>query len=149
MQFTPSSIDTTKGSADWFTGDAYIDPVAVPSGSSRVQSGVVHFAPGARTHWHTHEHGQTIYVTEGVGRCQRHDGPVVEIRPGDRVYFEPGESHWHGAAPNRFMSYVFVQYIGDTGSLGVFTDPVPDDQYNRDPMPKHRTSGARWRQQHG
>ena len=61
----------------------------------------MHFTPGARTVWHTHPHGQTIFVTEGVGLCQREGGPIETIRPGDRVFFEPGENHWHGAAPNR------------------------------------------------
>src|SRR4029453_5876567 len=67
---------------------------------------LVHFTPGARTAWHTHPHGQTIFVTEGVGLCQRDGGPIEAIRPGDRVFFEPGENHWHGAAPDRFMAHI-------------------------------------------
>jgi quercetin dioxygenase-like cupin family protein len=74
-----------------------------PAGSSTFAAASVHFTPGARTAWHTHPHRQTIFVTEGVGLCQREGGPIEEIRPGDRVFFEPGENHWHGAAPNRFM----------------------------------------------
>ena len=99
MQITRSSIDTQKGPADWFTGDVYIDAVAAPAGTSTFAAALVHFTPGARTAWHTHPHGQTIFVTEGVGLCQREGGPIEEIRPGDRVFFEPGENHWHGAAP--------------------------------------------------
>ncbi|MGH2868287.1 MAG: cupin domain-containing protein [Solirubrobacteraceae bacterium] len=99
MQITSSSIDTAKGPADWFTGDVYIDPVAAPARTSTFAAANVHFTPGARTAWHTHPNGQTIHVTEGVGLCQHEGGPVEVIRPGDRVFFEPGENHWHGAAP--------------------------------------------------
>jgi quercetin dioxygenase-like cupin family protein len=76
MQITRSSLPTTKGPGDWFTGDVYIDAIAAPTGPSRLGAALVHFTPGARTAWHTHPRGQTIYVTEGVGRCQRHGGPV-------------------------------------------------------------------------
>ena len=82
MQITRSSIDTQKGPADWFTGDVYIDAVAAPAGSSGFAAAAVHFTPGARTAWHTHPHGQTIFVTEGVGLCQREGGSVEVIRPG-------------------------------------------------------------------
>src|SRR4051812_30301971 len=99
MQITRSANDTVKGPDDWFTGDVYVDTVAGAE-ASNVQAANVHFTPGARTAWHTHPHGQFIYVTEGVGRCQREGGPIEEIRPDDRVFFEPGENHWHGAAPN-------------------------------------------------
>ena len=108
--------DTQKGPADWFTGDVYIDAVAAPEATSTFAAAAVHFTPGARTAWHTHPHGQTIYVTEGVGRCQREGGPIEEIRPGDRVFFEPGENHWHGAAPNRFMVHIAMQQNDDSGS---------------------------------
>src|SRR4051812_41800218 len=103
MQITRSSITTQKGPADWFTGDVYVDAVAAPAGTSTFASALVHFTPGARTAWHTHPHGQTIFVTEGVGRCQPEGGPIEVIRHGDRVFFEPGENHWHGAAANRFI----------------------------------------------
>jgi quercetin dioxygenase-like cupin family protein len=109
MQITRSSIDTQKGPADWFTGDVYIDAVAAPAGTSTFAAANVHFTPGARTAWHTHPHGQTIFVTEGVGLCQREGGPVEVIRPGDRVFFEPGENHWHGAASNRFMVHIAMR----------------------------------------
>src|SRR5207237_6249414 len=81
MQITRSGIDTQKGPADWFTGDVYIDAVAAPAGTSTFAAAAVHFTPGARTAWHTHPHGQTIFVTEGVGRCQREDAPAEDISP--------------------------------------------------------------------
>jgi quercetin dioxygenase-like cupin family protein len=89
----------------------------------------VHFTPGARTAWHTHPYGQTIYVTEGIGRCQRDGGPIEVIHPGDRVYFEPGENHWHGAAPNRFMTHLAMQEVDDSGSPVVWGRHVSDDEY--------------------
>ncbi|HUA46488.1 MAG TPA: cupin domain-containing protein [Solirubrobacteraceae bacterium] len=130
MEITRSSIDTGNGQPDWFTGNVYVDPIVGGTETSRVGGGLVHFTPGARTHWHTHPHGQTIYVTEGVGRCQREGGPIEEIRPGDRVFFEPGENHWHGAAPNRLMVHIAIQQLDEDGSAGTFGDPVTDEQYN-------------------
>src|SRR3954470_23809103 len=108
MQIIHGSIDTQKGPADWFTGDVYIDAVAAPAGTSTFAAAAVHFTPGARTAWHTHPHGQTIFVTEGVGLCQREGGPIEELRPGDRVFFEPGENHWHGASPSRLMVHIAI-----------------------------------------
>jgi quercetin dioxygenase-like cupin family protein len=130
MQITRSSPDTTKGPPDSFTGDVYIDAVAVPAGTSTVAAAHVHFTPGARTAWHTHPHGQTLYVTEGVGLCQREGGPVEVIRPGDRVFFEPGENHWHGAAPNRFMAHFAMQQVDDTGSQVTWGRRVTDEEYD-------------------
>ena len=98
-----------------FTGSVYIDTVAEQTGPSRLAAGMVHFAPGARTTWHTHPNGQTIFVMEGVGLCQRRGGPIEAIRPGDRVFFEPNEDHWHGAAPNRFMTHLAMQQADDEG----------------------------------
>jgi quercetin dioxygenase-like cupin family protein len=85
--------------------------------------------PRARTAWHTHPHGQTIFVTEGAGLCQREGGPVEVIRPGDRVFFEPGENHWHGAAPNRFMVHIAMQQNDESGSPVTWGEHVTDDQY--------------------
>ncbi len=129
MQITRSSIATQKGRADWFTGDVYIDTVADRAGTSTFAAASVHFAPGARTAWHTHPHGQTIFVTEGVGRCQREGGPVEIIRPGDRVFFEPEERHWHGAAPDRFMVHIAMHQLDDAGSAVTWGEPVTDEQY--------------------
>jgi quercetin dioxygenase-like cupin family protein len=129
MQITRSTADTQKGSADWFTGDVYVDTVAVPAGSSSFGAALVHFMPGARTAWHTHPHGQTIYVIEGVGFCQREGGPVETIRPGDRVFFEPGERHWHGASPNRLMVHIAMHQNDESGSPVTWGDHVSDEQY--------------------
>jgi quercetin dioxygenase-like cupin family protein len=131
MQIT-RDIETQNGPAEWFTGDVYIDPVAAPEATSTFAAAAVHFTPGARTAWHTHPHGQTIFVTEGAGLCQREGGPVEVIRPGDRVFFEPGENHWHGAAPNRFMVHIAMQQNDESGSgwVGVvWGDHVTDEQY--------------------
>jgi quercetin dioxygenase-like cupin family protein len=129
MEITRSSLDTQPGPSDWFTGTVYIDAVAAPSGTSRVSSALVHFAPGARTAWHTHPFGQTIFVVEGVGRCQREGGPIEEIRPGDRVRFEADENHWHGAAPNRFMAHVAIQEADQQGSPADWGRHVTDEEY--------------------
>ncbi len=133
MQITRSSVDTMKGPADWFTGDVYVDAVAVPSPPSRTAAANVHFAPGARTAWHTHPLGQTIFVTEGIGRCQRRGGPVEVIRPGDRVFFEPGEDHWHGAGPDRFMAHIAIQETDESGSPVNWGRHVTDEEYATDP----------------
>ncbi|HEV3128416.1 MAG TPA: cupin domain-containing protein [Solirubrobacteraceae bacterium] len=133
MQITRNSLDSVTGPSDWFTGIVYIDPVATPAEPSRVQAASVHFTPGARTAWHTHPYGQTIFVTEGVGRCQRRGGPVEEIRPGDRVHFEPDEDHWHGAAPNRLMTHIAIQEVDDTGSPVTWGEHVSDAEYGAAP----------------
>ena len=129
MQITPSSIATTPGPADWFTGAVYIDAVAAPTGGSRLSASSVHFTPGARTAWHTHPNGQTIFVTEGLGRAQRRGGPVEAIRPGDRVFFEPGEEHWHGAAPDRFMTHLAVFDVDGEGASATWGAHVTDEEY--------------------
>ena len=133
MQITRSSIDTMAGPGDWFTGAVYIDTVATPSEPSRLQAASVHFTPGARTAWHTHPLGQTIYVLEGVGLVQREGGPVEIIRPGDRVFFEPGENHWHGATPNRFMLHIAMQELDDTGTFVTWGEHVSDEEYGAPP----------------
>ena len=129
MEITRNSTETALGPREWFTGTVYIDTLAMPSEPSRLQAASVHFTPAARTAWHTHPFGQTIYVTEGVGLCQRRDGPVEVIRPGDRVFFEPGEDHWHGAAPNRFMTHIAMQEVDDDGRPVTWGDHVTDDEY--------------------
>lgn len=129
MQITHTGPDTGAGPSDWFTGSVYIDSIAAPSESFRVGAALVHFTPGARTAWHTHPNGQTIFVLEGIGRCRRRGGPVEEIRPGDRVFFEPGEEHWHGAAPNRFMLHVAIQQVDDEGIAVTWLEHVTDEEY--------------------
>ena len=133
MQVTRSSIPTGPGPGDWFTGAVFLDPVAAPSGGSRLRATSVHFTPGARTAWHTHPNGQTIYVTEGVGLAQRRGGPVEVIRPGDRVVFEPGEDHWHGAAPDRFMTHLAMLEVDADGQSAVWAEHVTDGEYRATP----------------
>ena len=123
MHITRNSIDTNAGPSEWFTGNVYVDTVATPSEQSRLSASSVHFTPGARTAWHTHPNGQTIYVLEGVGLAQRRGGPVEVIRPGDRVFFEPGEEHWHGAAPNRFMTHLAMLEVDDEGNSATWGRP--------------------------
>ncbi len=126
MEITRSSLDTTLGPSEWFSGAVYIDGVAAPTDDSRVSASWVHFTPGARTAWHTHPHGQTIFVIEGVGRCQKRGGSVEEIRPGDRVFFEPGEEHWHGAIESRFMSHIAIVQVGEDGHPAAWLEHVTD-----------------------
>jgi quercetin dioxygenase-like cupin family protein len=133
MQITRNTLETAAGPADWFTGSVYIDTVAVPTEAAPVGAAVVHFTPGARTAWHTHPHGQTIWVTEGVGLCQREGGPIEVIRPGDRVFFEPGEHHWHGAAPTRLMTHIAIQQADESGSPVTWGEHVSDEQYGQAP----------------
>ena len=133
MQITRNSAETVAGPTDWFTGAVYVDAIGAPSGASRVSASSVHFTPGARTHWHTHPNGQSIWVTEGVGLCQRRGGPVEVIRPGDRVFFEPGEDHWHGAAPTRFMTHIAIVQVDDEGTPAAWGDPVSDEEYGAAP----------------
>ena len=133
MQIMRSSIETARGSSDWFTGAVYIDTIAVPADSSRLAAAAVHFSPGARTAWHKHPHGQTIWVFEGVCLCQRRGERIEVIRPGDRVFFEPGEEHWHGAAPLRFMAHVAMQQVDAEGNAATWGDHVTDEEYSAPP----------------
>ena len=134
MQITRSDDrETGHGPADWFTGEVHVDSIAAPSAGSQIGSANVHFTPGARTAWHTHPRGQTIWVTEGVGLCQREGGPIEVIRPGDSVFFEPGENHWHGAASTRFMAHVAMQQADDEGNVVAWGRHVSDDEYARAP----------------
>ena len=127
MQITRSSNDTIAGPPDWFTGSVYLDMVARPTEPSRVQAANVHFSPGARTAWHTHPFGQNIYVIEGVGLCQRRGGPIEVIRPGDSVFFDAGEDHWHGATLNRFMAHIAIQEADDDGNAVTWGEHVTDE----------------------
>ena len=129
MQITRNTLDTNLGPSEWFAGSVYLDPVAAPAGSSRVSATCVHFTPGARTAWHTHPNGQTIWVIEGVGLCQRRGGPVETIRPGDRVLFEADEEHWHGAAPNRLMVHVAINEGDAEHAVVQWGTPVTDEEY--------------------
>jgi quercetin dioxygenase-like cupin family protein len=134
MQMTRNSPETSRGPDEWFTGTVYIDTLATATEQSRLTASAVHFTPGARTAWHTHPYGQTIYVTEGIGRCQQRGAPIETIRPGDRVFFEPGEEHWHGAAPNRFMTHIALQGVDETGSPVTWGEHVSEDEYGGPPV---------------
>jgi len=129
MKITRNSIETAAGPTEWFTGAVYVDAVATPSAASRLTASSVHFTPGARTAWHTHPYGQTIYVTEGVGLAQRRGGPIEVIRAGDRVFFEPGEDHWHGAAPARFMTHLAMFEVDEDGRSATWGAHVSDEEY--------------------
>ena len=132
MQITRNALETGAGPADWFTGTVYIDTISTP-GASPVGAAAVHFTPGARTAWHTHPQGQTIWVTEGIGLCQREGGPIEVIRPGDRVFFEPGENHWHGAAPTRLMTHVAIHVADASGNTVTWGEHVTDEHYRQAP----------------
>jgi quercetin dioxygenase-like cupin family protein len=131
MDITRNGMDTASGPSDWFTGDVFIDTVATPSGSSRVTASAVHFTPGARTAWHTHPNGQTLYVLEGLGLCQRRGGPIETIRAGDRVFFEAGEEHWHGASATRVMMHIAMLQVDDEGNAATWGEHVTDEEYGR------------------
>ena len=129
MEITRNTLDTTTGLREWFTGQVYVDTLAAPSDGSVIAASSVHFTPGARTAWHTHPKGQTIYVTEGVGRVARRGGQVESIGPGDRVFFAPGEDHWHGAAPKRFMTHVSLVEVDELGNSATWGPQVTDEEY--------------------
>ena len=117
-----------KGPTDWFTGNVRIDPLFSPPDPARVAGSLVTFEPGARTEWHTHPLGQTLFVTAGLGWAQREGGQVEEIRPGDVVWFAPGEKHWHGATPITGMSHIAIQEKLN-GSAVTWLEHVSDAQY--------------------
>jgi quercetin dioxygenase-like cupin family protein len=123
-----------KGPSDWFTGTVRVDPLFEAPEPARVRGASVTFEPGARTAWHTHPLGQTLIVISGLGRVQRWGGQIEEIRPGDVVWFEPGEKHWHGASPTTAMIHVAVQEALE-GKVVDWMEKVSDEQYNG-----HRTS---------
>jgi quercetin dioxygenase-like cupin family protein len=119
---------STKGQAEYFTGVVRIDPLFPASAPARAAGKAVTFEPGARTAWHTHPLGQILIVTMGCGRAQREGGPIEEIRPGDVVFFAPGEKHWHGAAPATAMTHIAIQEALD-GKAVDWMEKVSDEQY--------------------
>jgi len=122
------SRPSAKGPAEYFTGTVRVDPLFEAADPARVRGASVTFEPGARTAWHTHPLGQTLIVMSGIGRVQRLGGVVEEIRPGDVVWFEPGEKHWHGASPTVAMTHIAVQEALD-GKVVEWMEQVSDDQY--------------------
>lgn len=123
---------STKGPSDWFTGTVRIDPLFTAPEPARVAGARVTFEPGARTAWHTHPLGQTLIVTDGCGWIQRDGGPIETIRPGDVVWFAPGERHWHGATATTAMTHIAVQERLD-GKAVDWLEHVADDDYARGP----------------
>jgi quercetin dioxygenase-like cupin family protein len=119
-----------KGPPEWFTGAVRIDPLFQAHAPARAAGASVTFEPGARTAWHTHPLGQTLIVTSGCGRVQRWGGPVEEVRPGDVVWFPPGEKHWHGAAPGTAMTHIAIQEQLD-GKVVDWLEHVTDAQYGK------------------
>ncbi|MDR6872212.1 quercetin dioxygenase-like cupin family protein [Bosea sp. BE125] len=119
-----------KGPSDYFTGTVRVDPLFSAPSPARVSGARVTFEPGARTAWHTHPLGQTLIVTEGFGRVQREGGPIEEIRPGDVVWFPPGERHWHGASPTTAMTHLAIQEQLD-GRAVDWLEKVSDEQYRK------------------
>jgi len=122
------SQPSNKGPADWFTGTVRIDPLFPAKNPARAAGNSVTFEPGARTAWHTHPLGQTLIVTAGCGRAQHRGGPIEEIRPGDVVWFPPGEKHWHGAVPTTAMTHIAIQEQLD-GKAVDWMEKVSDEQY--------------------
>jgi quercetin dioxygenase-like cupin family protein len=124
------SQPSRPGPADYFTGTVHIDPLCQPPAPARVNAASVTFEPGARTAWHTHPLGQTLIVTAGSGFVQRDGGPIEDIRPGDVVWFEPGEKHWHGATPTTALTHIAMQEALDGKSVE-WMEKVSDAQYRR------------------
>ncbi len=122
------SQPSSKASAEYFTGAVRIDPIHDAGEPARVRSVNVTFEPGARTAWHTHPLGQTLFITSGLGWVQKWGGSIEEVRPGDVVWFPPGEKHWHGATAMTAMSHIAVQEALD-GSTVEWMEQVSDERY--------------------
>lgn len=132
MQVKPRQ-PSAKGTPDHFVGDVWIDRLAGGEPPMRIRVNVVRFAPGARNAWHSHAMGQTLHVTEGIGRIQSRSGTVVDIRAGDTIYTPPGEWHWHGAAPDRFMAHLAMWQAPEEGPEAEWGDHVSDEEYAATP----------------
>ena len=122
------SQPSAKGPAEWFTGTVRIDPLFAANAPARSAGNAVTFEPTARTAWHTHPLGQVLLVTSGYGLVQREGGPMEEIHPGDVVWFQPGEKHWHGASPSTAMTHIAIQEALD-GKAVDWMEKVSDEQY--------------------
>ena len=121
---------TQTGPAQWFIGDVYIDAIHVRKAEpSQMACGWVHFTPGARTAWHSHAVGQTLFITEGIALLGTRDGKVIAARPGQVVYTPPGEEHWHGAAPDAFMAHIALYEGTADGDGATWQEHVTDEQY--------------------
>lgn len=132
MQILPHS-DANQGPAEWFTGRVDSQPLKPLTEHSRYSMSSVHFTVGARSAWHTHPKGQTLYVTDGVGVIQKRGEPVQIIRPGDVIWTGPGEEHWHGASANSEMTHLAVQEVDEDGNFADWHEHVTDEEYNQQP----------------
>jgi quercetin dioxygenase-like cupin family protein len=131
MELTKSgSRQSSKGPADWFTGNVKVQPLFEAPEPARVCGASVTFEAGARTAWHSHPLGQTLIVTDGLGWAQRDGGSIEEIRPGDVVWFAPDEKHWHGASPTSAMTHIAIQEALD-GKVVEWMEHVSDEQYRK------------------
>ena len=126
--YLAGSRPTRRAPKEWFTGTVLQDPIIAAEAPARLVVNRVSFEPGARTNWHTHPLGQTLYVLSGVGRFQTQGGSVREIRPGDVVWIPPGEKHWHGGAPTTGMTHLAMQEALD-GNTADWMEPVTDAEY--------------------
>lgn len=124
-------IPSMEGPEAWFTGSVVVDGLFQKEEKTKGAGALVTFAPGARTAWHTHPAGQTLIIQSGLGWVQRAGGPIEEVRPGDIIYFEPDENHWHGASAKKGMSHIAIQEEVD-GKVVTWGDKVTDDQYSKD-----------------
>jgi quercetin dioxygenase-like cupin family protein len=129
MEIIRSRPHTAVAPGEWFTGTAYIDGLAPAQEAMQLRAYRVHFTPGARTAWHSHPHGQLLHITDGVGRVQRRGAAIEQVVAGDTVRIEPGEEHWHGAAPTNFMTHLAFQMSGEDGNDADWGDPVTDAEY--------------------
>lgn len=132
MQILPAS-NANPGPADWFTGEVHILPLKGVTENSKISMSKVTFSPGARSAWHTHPKGQTLYVTEGMGVIQKRGEPVQLICPGDVIWTEPGEEHWHGAAASQGMTHLAIQEVDDEGNFADWHEQVTDQEYGEQP----------------
>ena len=134
MDVRPASkFPTRRVNADWFTGTVWQDPVAEPPAPTRAKSALVSFEPGARTNWHHHPLGQSLYVVSGTGRAQVWGQPVIQLNPGDRVWIPPGEKHWHGASPEHGMVHLAIHESDASGAHVTWLERVTDEQYAQKP----------------
>lgn len=124
-----TSRATQRGPAEWFTGIVWLDEIGVPEPPSRLRVHSVTFEPGARTAWHAHPLGQILHITHGKGRVGRGSGEVHEVQAGDTIYIDPGERHWHGAAPAHLMTHLAVQEAAENGDEATWFAHVGDDEY--------------------
>lgn len=132
MQILPHS-EPNQGPAEWFTGKVEIQPLKAVSENSKLSMSSVHFSAGARSAWHTHPKGQTLYVTEGIGVIQKRGEPAQIIRPGDVIWTEPDEEHWHGASADYEMTHLAIQEVDEQGNFAEWHEQVTDNEYGEQP----------------